>query len=134
MFTLRGLLVGGVVLCAFVAIACSDKNPIGPSNQPEVANARDNFQFQASNLRNTTQTLTYTWENTGVTANVNQSGQISRGAATMTLRDAAGTQVYTRELTATGTFASSGGAPGNWRIEVRLEDVTGTLNFRAQKP
>ena len=114
--------------------ACNGSNPIGPSNQPEIANNRDNFQFQASNLRDTTQTLTYTWENTGTTANVNQSGQITRGTATLTIRDSANTQVYSRDLATTGTFVTMAGAPGNWRIEVRLSNLTGTLNFRLQKP
>ena len=125
----------GVVLASVVGTgACGDKNPVGPSNQPEIANNRDNFQFQASNLRNTTQTFSYAWENTGSSANVNQSGQISSGTARLTLRDASGTQVYTRSLTETGTFSSTSGTPGNWRIEVLLDGVTGTLNFRVQKP
>jgi hypothetical protein len=45
---------------------------------------------------------------------VDQSGAISSGQATVTLRDAANAQVYSGE-------------------EVRLTDVTGTLNFRVQK-
>lgn len=130
----RSVLFAGVFVCAVVIMACGDSNPIGPSNQPEVANLRDNFQFQASNLQNTTQTLSYGWENTGTAANINVSGQISGGRATMTLRDASGTQIYSANLAATGTFRSSSGTPGDWRIEVRLEDVTGTLNFRIQKP
>ena len=65
---------------------------------------------------------------------MNQSGQISSGSARLTLRDAAGTQVYTRTLTETGTFSSTSGTSGNWRIEVLLDGVTGTLNFRVQKP
>ena len=127
-------MLGTLIASAVVVGACGDNNPIGPSNQPEVANNRDNFQFQASNLQGTTQTLTYTWENTGTSANVNQSGQISGGSARLTLRDASGTERYTRALTETGTFTSASGTTGNWRIEVRLENVTGTLNFRVQKP
>lgn len=113
--------------------ACGDSNPVGPSNQPEVANNTDNFQFQASNLTNTSQTLTYSWVNTGTAANVDQSGAISSGQATVTLRDAANAQVYSGDLRNTGTFISSSGGSGTWRIEVRLTDVTGTLNFRVQK-
>jgi hypothetical protein len=127
--------LGGFCILAVVAAWCGDTtNPIGPSNQPEVANNRDNFQFQASNLSRTTQTLTYTWENTGTSANVNQSGSISNGTATLTIRAASGAEVYTRDLSTTGTFATATGPAGNWRIEVRLDNVTGTLNFRAQKP
>ena len=134
MTALRRVMLGTLIASAVVVGACGDNNPIGPSNQPEVANNRDNFQFQASNLQGTTLTLTYTWENTGTAANVNQSGQISGGSARLTLRDASGTERYTRALTETGTFTSASGTTGNWRIEVRLENVTGTLNFRVQKP
>ncbi len=111
----------------------STTNPIGPSNQPQVGNSPDNFQFQVSNLTRTTQTLTYTWTNTGTIADVNQSGRIDAGDATLTLRDGAGNQVYTRSLRTTGTFASARGAAGQWRIDVQITDATGTLNFRVQK-
>ena len=121
-------------VCAVLTISCGGSNPIGPSNQPEVANNRDNFQFQASNLMRTTQTLSYTWENTGTSANVNQSGQMSGGTAVLTIRTPAGVEVYNRDLSTTGTFATATGAAGNWRIDVRLDNVTGTLNFRVQKP
>ena len=108
-------------------------NPIGPSNQLEVGNAPDSFQLQASNLARTTQTLTYSWTNTGSVANVNQSGQITSGEALLTIRDGSNVQVYSRNLRDTGTFTTSSGATGSWRIEVRLTGVTGTLNFRVQK-
>ena len=114
-------------------VACSGSNPIGPSNQPEIGNNPDNFQFQASNLSRTTQTFTYSWTNTGTIANVNHSGRIDSGEATLILRDGSGNQVYSRTLTSTGTFTSSSGTAGTWRIEVRLTDVTGTVNFRVQR-
>ena len=124
-------------VCVWFALACvaacGESNPIGPSNQPEVGNNTDNFQFQASNLTSTSQTLTYSWVNTGTAANVDQSGAISSGQATVTLRDAANALVYSGDLRNTGTFISSSGGSGTWRIEVRLTDVTGTLNFRVQK-
>jgi len=121
-----------LLVLALVA-ACGDSNPIGPSNQPEIANNPDNFQFQASNLSRTTQTLTYSWTNSGTVANIDHSGQISAGEATLTLRDSANALLYTGDLKNTGTFISSAGATGTWRIEVRLVDVTGTVNFRVQK-
>lgn len=124
-----------VLILALVAVSCGgDTNPIGPANQPEVANLQDNFQFQASNLTGTTQTLTYTWPNSGTSANVNQSGVVSNGTATLIIRTAAGQQVYSRDLSLTGTFTTETGPAGNWQIEVRLVNVTGTLNFRVQKP
>ena len=124
------------IACFHVMLAagCSDSNMIGPSNQPEVTNATDNFQFQASNLARVSQLLTYTWTNTGTQANIDQSGAIADGTAVLVLRDGAGTEVFRRSLRDTGSFASTSGASGNWRIEVRLDDVDGTVNFRVQKP
>ena len=124
------------VLAFAVAVAScgGDTNPIGPANEPEVANLQDNFQLQASNLAGTTQTLTYAWSNTGTSANVNQSGAVSAGTATLIIRTSTGAQVYSRSLAETGTFTTATGAPGTWQIEVRLMNVTGTLNFRVQKP
>jgi hypothetical protein len=123
-----------LIALAFAIAACSStSNPIGPSNQPEVANNADNFQFQASNLAQTTQTLTYSWMITGTAANVNVSGVLTGGDATLILRDAAGTQTFSRSLTSTGTFTSAAGTTGTWQIEVRLSNATGTVNFRVQK-
>jgi outer membrane biogenesis lipoprotein LolB len=61
---------------ALVLGGCSSTSPVGPSNQPQIGNNPDNFQFQATNLSQTTQTLTYSWTNTGSVGTVNQSGQI----------------------------------------------------------
>jgi hypothetical protein len=77
--------------------------------------------------------LSYSWAHTGTVANINQSGAVSGGDARLILRDGAGNQVYDRPLTDTGTFTSSAGAAGTWRIEVQLREVNGTLNFRVQK-
>ncbi len=125
--------LGFVCLALVLSAACGDGNPIGPSNQPEVANNTDNFQFQASNLSGTTQTLTYSWTNTGASANVDQSGAAVSGQATLVIRDASNAQVYSGDLRNTGTFVSSTGTTGTWQIEVRLQNFTGTLNFRVQK-
>lgn len=131
-YTARGAIL---LILALAVVSCGgDTNPIGPANQPEVANLQDNFQFQASNLTGTTQTLTYTWANSGTSANVNQSGVVSGGTATLIIRTPSGQQVYSRDLAETGTFTTGTGPTGNWQIEVRLVNVTGTLNFRVQKP
>ena len=122
-----------VAMATAVAVTACGDNVIGPSNQPEIANAIDNFQFQASNLDEVSQVLTYTWPNTGTQANIDQSGAVSGGTATLVIRDASNAEVYSRNLRDTGSFVSGTGSTGNWRIEVRLNDVSGTLNFRVQK-
>ena len=66
-------------------MACGGGGTIGPQNQPQVTNAVDDFQFQATNLNNVTQTIVYTWQNTGTQANVNQAAAITAGSATLPL-------------------------------------------------
>ena len=133
--------VCAILFVALLAIGCGASNPVGPSNQnpvgssnqPEIGNSPDSFQFQASNLSRTTQTLSYSWVHTGTIANVNQSGAVRAGDARLILRDGLGNQVYEADLKNTGTFTSSTGTAGTWRIEVQLRNVSGTLNFRIQK-
>lgn len=115
----------------FVA-ACGD-DPLAPF-QPEIGNQTDTFQFQVTALTGVTTTANYEWQNTGTTANVNQSTSLSAGTATLTIRDAAGAQVYSRDLTDDGTFQTTAGAAGRWTITVRLVDASGAVNFRVQKP
>ena len=113
-------------------VACSD-NPVGPSNEPEVTNATRDFRFQVTNITNLSINVGYTWRNTGTTANVTQSSSVTSGTATLTIRDANGATVHTRSLSQNGTFTTSTGASGNWRIEVAPSNAGGTLNFHVQR-
>lgn len=129
-----GRALAGVIAVLCLAYAgCDGGNTIGPQNQPQVNNATDNFQFQATNLQNITQTIQYTWQNTGTVANVNQSASLTAGTAALRIRDSAGAQVFSNDLAANGTFVTGAGVTGNWTIEVVLTGVTGTINFRVQK-
>lgn len=101
--------------------------------EPEITNEPENFEFQIRSVANFSTTLEYTWRNTGTTANVTQSSQITAGSVTLTGRDANGTQVYSRSLSENGKFTTSAGASGNWRIQVVPSNASGTLNFRVQR-
>lgn len=116
-------------------MGCDDStNVIGPDNELEVNNATDTFQWQVTALSKVSQTLTYTWANTGTTADVNQASSLTGGSATLRVTDAAGTEVYSRSLSENGTFQTTAGSNGNWTVTIRLNNATGTLNFRLQKP
>lgn len=123
-------------LVVFVAVsACgSDKsNPLSPAVQPEIINNADAFSFQVTGVQNASTTLTYSWQNTGTVATVNQSASIASGSATLVIRDAAGAQVYSRSLSDNGTFATSAGTTGTWTIRVVFSGTSGTINFRSDK-
>lgn len=120
-------------LGALVMACGSSANIIGPGNQLQVTNAPDDFQFQVTSLANVDQTLRYTWSNTGDSANVNQASAITGGTATLTIRDPGGAVVYQRDLQTNGTFPSLKSTTGAWKIEVKLVNADGTVNFRVQK-
>lgn len=121
------------IALAIGVAACSGANILGPDNQLEVANNPGSFQMQATALDNVEQTLSYTWENAGTTANVNQSGSLS-GTATLTILDDGDNEIYSRSLSETGTFATETGGTGMWTIRVVLSGASGALNFRVQTP
>lgn len=124
-----------LLLIVLFVVGCSNRQGLlNPAFQPQIANQTDNFQLQATNVTNVTQTLQYSWQNTGTSANVNQATVLTAGSAVLTISDATGQQAYTNSLTANGTFATSTGTTGTWTIRLVLTNVSGTLNFRVQKP
>lgn len=126
----------GAALASLVlmAAACGDSNTLGPDNQVQVDNVTDSFQWQASDMAEVSQTLTYTWTNTGTTANVDQSSSITAGSATLRVTDDRGEQVYSSSLSDDGTFQTNQGASGDWTVTVELSGASGTANFRLQAP
>lgn len=118
------------LLGMFAGAECS--NPLAPF-QPEVTNATDSFQLQATGVVGVTSTLTYSWSNTGTKATVNHSTTTTAGTAQLTIRDAGGTLVYDKALAASLNEATSVGTPGTWTVQLRLQGYSGTLNFRTQK-
>lgn len=128
----RGLL-GASLTCA-ILIACGSTNVIGPDNSLEVSNDTDRFEWQASLLNNVTQTLTYKWQNTGTSANIDQSSSITSGTATLTIWCVNGNEMYSGPLSQNGTYQTTTGQSGEWTIEVALIGVHGTLNFRVDAP
>ena len=114
-------------------IACSNSaGPLAPF-QPQINNAADNFQFQATGVTNVTWTYTYTWANSGDSATVNQATTTTVGSAVLTILDHNGTQLYTQSLNANGTFGMAKGVHGSWTIKVVFTSYSGTVNFRVQK-
>lgn len=121
-----------IAALAWTMSGCGD-DPLAPFD-PEVTNAIDSFQLQASDVTNLTTTLTYTWRNTGTIANVNHSTTTSGGSARLIVRSANGTQLYDSVLVPSLNEQTSTGSAGDWTIQVVLSNYTGTLNVRLQKP
>lgn len=121
-----------VALCACGSDSNND-NALDPQFEPEVINLQDAFSFQTTGITDITDVLYYSWSNTGVAANVDQSCSISEGEGTLEVMDAQGTTVYSRNLSDDGSFQSTSGTAGDWTIRVTLSAASGTLNFSLEK-
>jgi hypothetical protein len=124
----------GVRIAALMMLAGSGcgTDPLAPF-QPEVTNAADNFQLQATGVTGVTTTRTYQWQNSGTRATVNHSTTTGAGSTRLVIRDAGGTVVYDHALASSLNEPTIAGLAGNWSIELGLTSYSGTLNFRAQK-
>lgn len=128
-----GLRYWPLLLAVILIGGCGGDTSTSPGTGLEVTNAVDNFQYQVTDVRSYTHEDSYTWQNTGTVANVNQSTTISSGSLTLVVLDNDGTQVYSRSLAENGTFVSSAGVPGSWTIRVTYSSARATVNFRVQK-
>jgi hypothetical protein len=125
----------GVVALLLLA-ACSDDPTAPPGIQPQITNLTDAFTFQITNLSGVTGTYDYTWQNTGTLARISHSSDAgSSGGATLVLRDAAGTQVYSGALASSGQPVSSpAGVAGAWTVRLVFTNYTNTqVNFAVAK-
>ena len=120
-----------LLISTSLLLGCSD--PAGPGVEPEIRNIADSFEFQVSELSSFSRTLVYSWSNSGVAANVNQSAALTNGTAQLVILDGGGNQVYSKSLTENGTFVTTQAPAGTWQLRVVFSNATGTLNFRVQK-
>jgi len=120
-----------VAACAALA-ACGSSNSLAPF-QPQITNATDNFQMQATNVANVSTTLSYSWVNTGTQATINHSTTTNAGSALLVIKDHAGTAVYSHILSPSLNETTTVGQTGTWTVQVTFTGYSGTINFRVQK-
>ena len=114
-----------------LAAACGD-GPTAPGIQPQIVNITDSFSYQVSAIQGFTGTYTYNWQNTGTLARITHSSDAgATGTATVVVRDAAGTQVYSGALVSSGQpMSTPAGVAGAWTINVVYTDYSNTqVNF-----
>ena len=123
-----------------LAAGCSDQADTFASLS--VTNNADNFFFVGQTFdRATTTTLRYEWQHTGTVARVAQGGAVQSvgtaggltGSASVTIRDASGTQVYAHDLREELVDTTAAGAPGNWTVDLAFTGVLGNAIFEAVK-
>lgn len=130
----RSLRAAAFAALAVVA-ACSD-GPTAPGIQPQITNAPDAFSYQVSSIQDFTGTYSYTWQNSGTVAKVTHASDAgATGSATLVVRDAAGTQVYSGELATSGEpLTTPAGVAGAWTIRIVYTGYSNTqVNFALLK-
>jgi hypothetical protein len=123
--------LAAAVVLLLAAAGCGGKS-LAPF-QPQVSNAADNFQMQATGVTDVTTTLTYTWPNTGTRATINHATSTTAGTTLVVIKDNAGATVYSHALAASLNEPTTAGQAGTWTIAVTLTNYSGTLSLRAQK-
>jgi hypothetical protein len=121
-----------VALVALVLVAACGDGPTAPGLQPQITNLTDSFSYQVTSITNFTGTYTYTWQNTGTLARITHSSDAgATGTATVVVRDAAGTQVYSGALVSSGQpMSAPTGVAGAWTINLVYSDYSNTqVNF-----
>lgn len=121
-----------VAVLAVGALSACSGDPLGPF-QPEIGNAADNFQLQATEVSNVTTTVTYPWVNAGTRATINHSTTTTAGSTLLVIKDAAGATVYSKALSPSLSETTTAGQAGTWSVQLTLTSYSGTLNFRVQK-
>ena len=124
--------IRAVALAALVMVAACGDGPTAPGIQPQIVNITDSFSYQVSAIQGFTGTYTYTWQNTGTLARITHSSDAgATGTATVVVRDAAGTQVYSGALVSSGQpMSTPAGVAGAWTINVAYTDYSNTqVNF-----
>ena len=135
--------LGLFLILSYVAIsACGDSdNLIGPGNELEVTNVTDDFQFQVTALNKVTDSLTYSWENTGTSADFFQRHRLAGGSFTIEIHDA-DSQIMARvtlqcepdcPVDVSWSSQTATGTSGVWTIKVLLRRTSGDLRFGVQK-
>ena len=114
---------------------CGD-GPTAPGIQPQISNLSDAFSYQVSSIQSFSGTYNYTWQNTGTVAKITHASDAgATGTATLTVKDGAGTQVYTGQLASSGQpLSAPAGVAGAWTITLVYANYSNTqVNFGVLK-
>lgn len=98
-----------------------------------VMNDPGNFTLHIGSVENFSHRMEYRWENPAAKATVRQASSVTGGDGTLEVRDAAGRRVHSKSLREQGSFATTEGKPGTWRIGVILRRTTGSVTFEVRR-
>ena len=100
--------------------------------QVGVSNNTNSFSY-GGQVAGKTDSISYEWKNTGSKANINWGGQAASGTMVLTIKDAAGANVFTKTISGASQSGSSdstkSGKSGDWTITLSFNDFTGQMGL-----
>jgi len=118
-------------VCLAAGLVSCGSTPVSPGVEPQIVNNPQSFEFQVSQVSNYSGTHVYTWPNSEVSANVDESASLSGGSVRLTVIDSQGTVVHNAPVL-DGSMPTAEGQTGDWAVQVQFEGASGTVNFRLQ--
>lgn len=117
-----------VAVATLIMVAGCGDGPTAPGIQPQITNLADVFSYQVSSIQHFSGTSTYTWQNSGTVAKITHASDAgATGSATLVVKDAAGTQVYSGELATSGEpLSAPAGVAGAWTITIVYSNYSNT--------
>ena len=112
-----------------LAVVAGCANEVGPENERVVVNVPDRFSYSINNLDEISDAERFEWENTGTRAEIEILQGISRGAALLSVQDAAGTVLYRDDIADGNDTVTEEGVAGTWIIEVSFDGTSGAFSF-----
>lgn len=104
----------------------------GCSAGGSVTNEADHFRYGGATTGKST-TEVYDWPNSGAAAQVSWGGGGS-GTLTLTIHDAAGTEVFRRDLGTGGLHErTAAGQPGTWRVTIGFGGYSGGMGLNIDR-
>ena len=133
---LTARLVPTAALAAVAALGCQDTivKVLGPENDVIVTVQPDSFRFEAHDLDNVHDDMSWTWTNNGTKAVVHHRSFVHHGVGRITILDALGDSVY-RVIPFEYNLDNETdlGVRGPWTIHLELFGARGRIDFSVAK-
>jgi hypothetical protein len=118
-------------LALMLTLGCADSivRELDETNEPQVTNTPDLFEFRATDMRNVNDQLTFVWANPASKAAVHHDSFIHHGYGILLIQDAAGVTVDSTLLELDLETETEVGTPGNWTLTLTFAGARGRADF-----
>lgn len=120
-----------LIAAGTLSVGCLDSivRELGPENDPIVTNTASGFRFQAEDLENVNDRVSWVWTNSAPQASFHHDSFIHHGYGIVMITDAAGVLVDSTLLELNLESETRVGTAGDWTITLTLAGARGRVDF-----